>query len=167
MPESRARKLLLICATAACVCQGISAAAQSGTPGRLPAELQSHIKSERFQIVTSVRGLPLGVRDAMRALWGSPSLDIADPGTEFNASGAGDPNLPNRRLVSGGCSSDHCFACYQLGGKVPSWRVVLFHWTPNATKFEWGGTVLRGLTKFDDVLTVVLSGNVAGPTTSW
>jgi hypothetical protein len=167
MPESRARKLLLICATAACVCQGISAAAQSGTPGRLPAELQSHIKSERFQIVTSVRGLPLGVRDGMRALWGGQTLDIADPGAEFQAAGNADPNLPKRRLVAAGCSSDHCLAHYELGGRALSWRVVLFHWTPAATRFEWGGPAPRALAKIDDVLTVVLSGNVAGPTTSW
>jgi hypothetical protein len=137
------------------------------TPVQLPGELRAHVKGERFQIVTSVRGLPLGVRDGMRMLWGSQTLDIADPGAEFQATGNADPNLPGRRLVAAGCSSDHCLVYYELGGKARSWRVVLFHWTPAGTRFEWGGTAPRGLTKIEDVLTAVLSGNVEGPTTSW
>ena len=103
----------------------------------------------------------------MRMLWGSQTLDIADPGAAFQASGNADPNLSSRRLVAAGCSSDHCLVYYELGGRAPSWRVVLFYWTPAVTRFEWGGTASRGLVKIEDVLNAVLSGKIDGPTASW
>ena len=151
------------------MCLGLTALlrGQATAPVQLPGELRAHVKDERFQIVTSVRGLPLGVRDGMRMLWGSQTLDIADPGAAFQASGNADPNLASRRLVAAGCSSDHCLVYYELGGRAPSWRVVLFYWTPAATRFEWGGTASRGLVKIDDVLNAVLSGKIDGPTASW
>jgi hypothetical protein len=143
----------------------VAIAGRQAATYRLPAPLQAHVKSERFQIVTSVRGLPLGVRDAMRALWGTPALDIVDP--DGSQPSDGGPNQSSRRLVAAGCSSDHCLVSYELGGRNPSWRIVLFHWTPSATKFEWGGTAPRGLAKFDDVMSAALSGKIDGPTTSW
>ena len=160
-------RIRLFCAIAACLCVATLVGGQATTPVQLPGDLRAHVKGERFQIVTSVRGLPLGVRDAMRMLWGSQTLDIADPGAEFQATGNADPNLPSRRLVAAGCSSDHCLVHYELGGRALSWRVVLFHWTPAATRFEWGGAAPRGLTKVEDVLNAALSGNIEGPTTSW
>jgi hypothetical protein len=45
--------------------------------------LRAHLKDDRFQIVTSVRGLPLGVRDGLQTLFGDQALDIAEPGAEF------------------------------------------------------------------------------------
>ena len=143
------------------------ACSQAAAPGVLSGALRVHVKDERFQIVTSVRGLPLGVRDGMRMLWGSQTLDIADPGADFQATGTVDPNLPSRRLVAAGCSGDHCLVYYELAGRAPSWRVVLFYWTPAATRFEWGGNASRGLAKIDDVLNAVLSGKIDGPTASW
>ena len=155
------------CAIGICVCLVTLVGGQATTPVQLPGELRAHVKGERFQIVTSVRGLPLGVRDGMRALWGDQTLDIADPGAEFQATGNADPNLPSRRLVVAGCSSDHCLVYYELGGRAHRGGSSLFHWTPSATRFEWGGTAPRGLAKVDDVLNAVLSGNIEGPTTSW
>ena len=159
------KTLLLVCAIGASLWLVVVGAGQSAPPVRLPQELQAHVKSERFQAVTSVRGLPLGVRDAMRALWGTPVLDIVDPdGSQPSDNG---PNQSNRRLVAAGCSSDHCLVSYELGGRTRSWRVVLFHWTPSGTRFEWGGTLPRRLATFEEVLSAALSGNVEGPTTSW
>lgn len=143
----------------------VAALAGQASTYRLPAPLQTHVKGERFQVVTSVRGLPLGVRDAMRALWGTPVLDIVDP--DGSQPSDGGPNQSSRRMVAAGCSSDHCLVSYELGGRNRSWRIVLFHWTPSATRFEWGGTVSRALPKFDDVMNAALSGNIEGPTTSW
>lgn len=156
--------LLLLCALTVCVGWAGVAGRQAAT-FRMPADLQAHVKSERFQSVTSVRGMPLGVRDAMRALWGTPVLDIVDP--DGSQPSDGGPKQSSRRLVTAGCSSDHCLVFYELGGKARSWRVALFHWTPSATKFEWGGTAPRSLAKFDDVLSAALSGNIEGPTSSW
>lgn len=140
----------------------LSAVAVAGQPSsarRLPAALRTHVQDERFQPVTSVRGLPLGVRDALQALFGSATLDIADPGAEFLGAGAGrNPNLPLRRLVAAGCSADHCLVYYERGGAARTWHVALFHWTPAATRFEGGGPAAGGLTTLDDVRRAILAG---------
>ncbi len=46
------------------------------------------MKDGRFGIVTSIRGLPLGVRHELQTLFGSQTLDIAEPGAEFQATNA-------------------------------------------------------------------------------
>ncbi|HEX5110149.1 MAG TPA: hypothetical protein VFV95_16975 [Vicinamibacterales bacterium] len=127
------------------------------------------MKDERFGIVTSIRGLPLGVREELQKLFGSGSLDIADPGAEFQAGNASaNPALPTRRLVAAGCSPDqHCLVYYQRGGGTPTWRVVLFHWTPDVTRFEWGATAPGGLATVEDVRKVILSGATTGETMLW
>ena len=71
----------------------------------LPAQLRTHLQNERMDAVTSIRGLPLGVRDGLQTLFGSQTLEIADPREEFQAAGAvARPPLPIRRLVAAGCS---------------------------------------------------------------
>ena len=54
-------------------------------PVDLSGELRAHVQAERFQIVTSIRGLPLGVRAGLETLFGSRTLDIADPGESFKS----------------------------------------------------------------------------------
>jgi hypothetical protein len=126
------------------------------------------VLEERFQIVTSLRGLPLGVRAALQTLFGSPTLDIAEPGDEFRTAGSSvQATLPPRRLVVAGCSYEHCLVYYELGGVVHTWRVALFHWTPNATRFEGGGTAPGGLTTVDDVRRAILSSVLTVPTGRW
>ena len=74
----------------------------------LSEALRTHVTDERLGIVTSIRGLPLGVRDSLQTLFGSPALDIAEPGAEFQVTDeVGNPKLPIRRLVAAGCSADH------------------------------------------------------------
>jgi hypothetical protein len=145
-----------------------AASGQTPPPAVLPATQRNHLESERLQVVTSIRGLPLGVRDGLQTLFGSHSLDIAEPGAPFQATAAnGDPKLPLRRLIAAGCSTDHCLVYYERGGGARSWLVALFHWTPAATRFEWGGNARSGLATIDDVRGAVLSGAVAGPATRW
>jgi hypothetical protein len=145
---------------------GLVAAGQTAAP--LPEALRAHVKDERFGIVTSIRGLPLGVRDGLQELFGNRTLDIAEPGAEFQATDAiANPTLPIRRLVAAGCSSDHCLIYYERGGIAHTWQVVLFHWTPVATRFEWGGVAPRGLTSIDGVRTAVLSGAIIQATKVW
>jgi len=137
-------------------------------PAVMPGALRAHVKDEPFQIVTSVRGLPLGVREELQTLFGTNTLDIAEPGARFQVTDAiVDPKLPMRRLVAAGCSADHCLVYYERGGIAHTWQVALFHWTPAATRFEWGGTAPRGLASIDDVRNAVLSGAIKGPTRSW
>jgi hypothetical protein len=126
------------------------------------------VNDDRFQIVSSLRGLPLGVRDELQRLFGSHTLDIAEPGAEFQATDViVKPNLPIRRLVAAGCSTDHCVVYYERGGFVHTWQVMLFHWTPAATRFEWGGLAPGGLATIDDVRKAMLSGAIKGPNTRW
>ena len=131
--------------------------------------LSAHLKAERFEPVTSVGGLSLGVADALRQLFGARSLDIAEPGAGFQGTGtaAHSTRLPSRRLVAAGCSSDHCLVYYERAGTVLTWRVALFHWGPDATRFEWGGAAPGGLAGIDDVRSAVLSRKVTSPDRSW
>jgi hypothetical protein len=135
-------------------------------PVTLPAPLRAHVKNETFQMVTSIRGLPLGVRDSLQTLFGS--LDIAAPGAAFNGTGAaGGSHLPTRRLVTAGCSIDHCLVYYERGGTAHTWHAALFHWTPEATRVECGGIAPRGLASVDDVLKAILSGAIKRPANGW
>jgi hypothetical protein len=145
------------------------AASQTAAPAALSGTLRDHLKNERFEIVTSIRGFPLGVRDGLQTLFGSRGLDIAEPGAGFQATGViGNSTLPLRRLIAGGCSRDHhCLVYYERGGATRTWVVALFHWTPAATRFEWGGNTRGGLATIDDVRNAVLAGAVKGPATSW
>ena len=134
----------------------------------LPEPLRTHIQNERLDVVTSIRGLPLGVRDGLQRLFGSQTLDIADPGAEFQASGTGGNSpLPTRRLVAAGCSTDHCIVYYERGGSAQTWQVALFHWTPGATRFEWGAAAPGRMATFDEVRKSVLSGTINRPNSIW
>ena len=148
---------------------GIVTARQALAPVTLSGALRTHVKDERFAIVTSIRGLPLGVRDALQTLFGSPTLDIAEPGAEFQATDVMvTPRLPSRRLIAAGCAADHhCLVYYERGGFAHSWYVALFQWTPAETRFEWGGLAPSGLTSIEDVRSAMLSGAIKGPNKVW
>ena len=108
------------------------------------------------------------MREELQTLFGSPTLDIAEPGAEFHAAAAaGTPKLPTRRLLAAGCSEDHCLVYYERGGREHTWHVALFHWTPSATRFDWGGIAPRGLTSIDAVKKAALSGAIKGPSQVW
>jgi hypothetical protein len=145
------------------------AARQAVTSSRLSAELRAHVKGDRFAIVTSVRGLPLGVRGGLQTLFGSQSLDIAEPGEKFDLSDMSIYlSLPIRRMVAAGCSYERCLVYYErIDAKSHTWRVALFHWTPEATRFEWGGTAPGGLAAIDDVQRAVLSGSIKDSPAVW
>jgi hypothetical protein len=158
----------LLCLLAVSLCLAGVARSQTLPSPSLTAAQRAHLKEERFQAVTSVRGLPLGVREALQALFGTGSLDIAEPGAEFQATDVVvNPKLPRRRLVAAGCSSDHCVVHYERGGIVATRYVTLFHWTPAATRFEWGGTAPRTLATIADVRSAILAGEVKSPATTW
>ena len=144
------------------------AASQAAAPVVMPGALQAHVKDERFEIVTSIRGLPLGVRDGLQTLFGSQTLDIAEPGAAFQVTDVvGARKLPIRRLITAGCSTDHCLVYYERGGIAHTWQVALFHWTPSATRFEEGGIAPPGLASIDQVRNAILSGAIRGPTKVW
>jgi hypothetical protein len=136
--------------------------------GSLSGALRDQLKDERFGMVTSIRGLPLGVRDGLQTLFGSQTLDIAEPGAEFQVTDViVYPKLPIRRLVAAGCTIDYCLVYYERGGRAHTWHVALFHWTPAETRFEWGGTATGGLATIHDVRNAILSGVIKGPASFW
>ena len=151
------------------VWSAVTVASQVVVPAALPSRLRVHMKAERFGIVTSITGLPLGVRDRLQTLFGSQTLEIAESGAEFQKSAVVGPSkLPIRRLVAAGCAADHhCLVYYERGGGSHTWLVALFHWSPAATRFEWGGHAPGGLVTIDDVRNAVLAGAVKGPVRAW
>jgi hypothetical protein len=162
------RRTRLFCAIGVSLWSAVVTGSQAAPTAALSEALRAHVKQEQFGIVTSIRGLPLGVRDALQTLFGSQTLDIAEPGAEFQVTGViGDAELPIRRLVAAGCSIDHCLVYYERGGSVRTWQVALFHWTPKATRFEFGGTAPGRLATIDDVRNAVLSGAIKSPNGVW
>ena len=161
------RRTPLLCAIGVSL-WSVVIAGQAAPSVELSEALRAHVKDEPFGIVTSIRGLPLGVRDGLQMLFGSQTLDIAEPREEFQVTGGvANPKLPIRRLVAAGCSIDHCLVYYERGGSAHTWQVALFRWTPAATRFEWGGTAPGGLATIDDVRNAVLSGAIKGPNRLW
>ena len=162
------RPLLRLCAIGVTLCSAVVAGSQPVAPVALSGALRDHVKNERFQIVTSVRGLPLGVRGGLQTLFGGKTLDIAEIKAEFQATDVIlKPNLPPRRLVAAGCAIEYCIVYYERGGIAHTWHVVLFHWTPAATRFEWGGTAPGGLRTIDEVRNAIVSGTIKGSTGFW
>lgn len=150
----------LFCAIGLSLSSMLAAASQSASPIALSAALRDQVRDERFGMVSSIRGLPLGVRDAMQAMFGN-ALDIAEPGAQFQVPGAPvNPALPLRRLIVAGCAAELCLVYYERGGGTHTWHVLLFRWTPAATRFEGGGTAPGGLTTIEAVRKAFLSGAV-------
>jgi hypothetical protein len=146
----------------------IMAAGGQATDATMSEASRTHLRDERFAIVTSIRGLPLGVRNELQTMFGTRELDIAEPRGEFQATAAVNPALPTRRLVAAGCSNDHhCLVYYERGGSAHTWHVALFQWTPAATRFEWGGTAPGGLRTIDEVRSAILSGGIKGQARFW
>ena len=147
---------------------GASACAPTTPSLPLSGTLRAHLEAERFGVVTSTFGLPVGVRNGLQDLFGSTALDIADPGAELQSGGDGAAaKMPSRRLAVAGCSADHCLVYYERAGSPSTWRVALFHWTPEETRFEWGGAAPGGLAAIEDVRSAIVSGKITSPDKIW
>jgi len=158
----------LLCAIGVSLWSATPVANQVASCAALPRELRAHVPGERFGVVSSLSGLPAGVRSELQALFGSRTLDIVDPGLAFRSEGdAADSALPPRRLVAAACSYEDCLVYYERVGRARMWRVVLVHWKPNLTKVEWGGAAPGGLTTIQDVRTAVLSGAIKSSPGPW
>src|SRR5688500_16543210 len=161
------RRTLWLCMIAVSLWSAAAIAGQA--TGTLPAALRTRLQNATFGVVTSVRGLPLTVREELQTMWKSSSLDIAEPGTEFLKVGApANSQLPLRRMIAAGCTSDnYCLIYYERGGSASTWHVALFRWTPDATRFEWGGTAPSGLKTIEDVRKAILSVLIKRQTAPW
>ena len=65
------RRTRLLCALGIGMWSAAVGGSQATTPVVLSETLRTHVKDERFGIITSIRGLPLGVRDELQRLFGS------------------------------------------------------------------------------------------------
>jgi hypothetical protein len=92
---------------------------------------------------------------------------MLEPGAAMDGDDALEPAVPRRRLVAAGCSRDHCLVYYERRGEGRTWQVALFHWTPEATRVEFGCSAPAGLSTLADVRRAVLSGTLKGPVASW
>ena len=156
------------CAIAMSCATGVASDVQAPVPFLLSETVRAHVRDERFQVVTSIRGLPLGVRNALQGLFGSQTLAIAEPGAPFQTTDhVVDPTLPIRRMNLAGCSQEHCLVYYERGGIAHTWYAVLFRWTPDRTRVEVGGTAPAGLRTVDELRDAVLSGALKGPGRYW
>jgi hypothetical protein len=136
-------------------------------PPKIPTEVSTRLKQDRFETVTSIRGLPLGVRDALQDLFGTNTLDIAEPGEPFRATDVVvDPKLPVRRLRLAACSMEYCIVYYERGGIAHTWHAAVFHWTPAVTRLEWGGFASGSLRTVDELRNAMLSGAIKA-SNSW
>ena len=161
------RRTTLLCVMALSLWPAMIAGNQAPAANALPASSRAHVTADRFDVVTSVRGLPLGVREELPTLFKSNYLDIAEPGAAFLGTDATPGlSLPARRLVLAACSIDHCLVYYERAGAARTWHVALFHWTPAATRFEWGGIAPGGLRTIDDLRKAALSGGIKA-SNSW
>ena len=162
------RRTRLLYAIVVSLWSAVVACSQAMPPMALSGAVRAHVKDERFQSVASLHGLPVGVLFALENLFGSQTLDIAEPAAEFQVTSAiVHPTLPRRRLVAAGCSIQYCLVYYERGGIAHTWHVAMFSWTPAATRFEWGGTAPAGLTTIEDVRNAILSGAIRGPANVW
>jgi hypothetical protein len=162
------RSTQLLCAICVSLSAVVCAGSQTVSSTALSEELRAHVRDEKFGIVTSIRGLPLGVREELVALFGTESLDIAEIGAAFQVKDvAVDSKLPTRRLAAAGCSYDYCLVYYERGGTDHTWHVALFHWKPDQTRFEWGGAAPAGLKTIDEVRRAVVTGAIQRPHEFW
>ena len=162
------RRTRLLCAIGVSVWSTVVTGNQAPAAAELSVELRTHVKDERFGIVTAIRGLPLGVRDGLQTLFGSYS-------PRYRRSRRGSFRPPMLSPIqschyvgwSWRVSTDHCIVYYERGGGAHTWHVALFHWTPESTRFEWGGIAPRGLASLDDVRNAILSEAIKGPAKVW
>lgn len=105
---------------------GAIAGQNAPAPLVLPDAVRTHLKTETFAPVVHVADLPKPVQDALKTFFDTKTLDIADPGKDFQATDViMTPDLPIRRLIVAGCAADHCLVHYEKGGFAHSYEIAV------------------------------------------
>jgi hypothetical protein len=132
------------------------------------AALRDHVRAERFAPVATVAALPSNVRDGLNDLFGGKTLELADRGQPFQATDVMVmPRLPARRLVSAGCSADHCLVYYERGGFARVHQIVLFSTADAPARLVHGGVAAGDLADLEQVRDALVSGKVTGGSKYW
>ena len=162
------RRTRLFCAIGVSLWSAAVTGSQAAPSAALSEALRAHVKAEQFQIVTSVRGLPLGVRDGLQTLFGSQTLDIAEPEAEFQVTDVrSNPTLQIRRLVAAGCSTRSLPRLLRARRHRPHVAGGAISLDTGGHSIRVGGVAPGGLKTIDDVRSAVLSGAIKGPNGSW
>ena len=99
---------------------------------------------------------------------GGKTLEMADPGQPFQATDVMVmPRLPARRLVSAGCSADHCLVYYERGGFARVHQIVLFSTADTPARLVHGGVAAGGLADLEQVREALVSGQVTRDSKYW
>jgi len=140
----------------------------TAVPYTLPAAVRAHLKSETLTPVEHVRDLAPSAREALRSLFEADSLEMADPGAEFQSTDAiVTPSLPVRRLIAAGCSRDHCLIHYERGGISHSYQIVLLALSKEGARPQWGGSTSGAIAGLAELKAQVVEGRVRGRVSYW
>jgi len=68
----------LLCVIGVSLWSAATVARQAAPPATLPPELRAHVQTGRLDMISSIRGLPLGVRNEMQWLFGGGDLRVVE-----------------------------------------------------------------------------------------
>ena len=139
----------------------VGAGLQMPAAAALSASAREHLRADTLAPIAHAAELPKLVQDALKANFSSPTLQMADPGQEWQATDVVmNPNLPTRRLISAGCSSDHCLVHYEQGGIAHFYRVLLISVSKTAAKVDWSGMCGGPMPNVAEVQAQVVAGKI-------
>jgi hypothetical protein len=141
----------------------IAAGVQTPAPAPLSASVREHLRADTLTPIARVADLPALVQSAIKTSFSSPKLEMADPGQEFQSTDVVmNPSLPTRRLISAGCSSDHCLVHYEQGGIAHFYRVLLVSVSKTTAKVEWNGMSGGPTPNIAELQAQIVSGKIKG-----
>ena len=139
----------------------VAVGVQTPAAAPLSATVRDHLRADTLAPIAHIAELPKLVQDALRANFSSPTLDMADPGQQWQVTDVVmDPKLPMRRLISAGCSSDHCLVHYEQGGIAHFYRVLLISVSKTAAKVDWSGMCGGPMPNVAEVQAQVVAGKI-------
>jgi len=122
--------------------------------------------STNYQVVYKTEEIPKNVQNILLKRFSEHELinpNLANPNEEFNATDfIEDPNIPRRRLVFAGLSSDSWFVCYEHGGRGKHCHLVIFSVKESRVQLNFNGTFAYRPNNLGELKQLVLSGRVYG-----
>jgi len=118
---------------------GLGAAERSGKG--VPSEDRKRLLSAKMTVVRSTGTLPAKTKEALAALFGQKTLNMAEPDQPFQVGDAiaPGPPLPGRRLIFAAFDDALCVIHYERGGVAHLYEVVAFGLEKGKDPvFRWG-----------------------------
>lgn len=107
--------------------------------------LQRILLTENFKILTTKQSIPDSVVKKIG--------DIAEPNASINVTDVIVPgeNLPFRRLIFGGLSTNFCIVHYEKGGIAHTYNVQVFKLSKQSAELIWAGYLNHRLKDTDEL----------------